>query len=114
MMIATPRILAAEYARIRRQIEPGDGRAPADQRGGKGKRPQSGGTPAQIVIQTAQGDTVVAAPALVMTEVGDRAEAAAVGHPSRPRRRAEAPEPAALAIVTMPIDDTNAVPIDSI
>jgi hypothetical protein len=50
----------------------------------------------------------------IMAETGDRAEVVVVGHPSRPRRRAEAPEPAALAIITVPIDDADAAPADRI
>lgn len=46
----------------------------------------------------------------VIVETGDGVEAAAIGRSSRPRRRAEAPEPAALTIVTVPIDGTDAVP----
>jgi len=69
LLIATPRILAAaEYARIRRQIEPGDGRGVDNQHAGRGRRPQSGGTPAHFVIQTVQGDTIVSAPAQAASE----------------------------------------------
>jgi hypothetical protein len=65
LLVATPRILAAaEYARIRRQIEPEGGMAPAAIKGGKGgKGSQNGGAQAPIVVQTAQGDMLVAAPA---------------------------------------------------
>lgn len=61
LLIATPRVLAAaEYARIRRQIEPEDGMAPATGKGGRGKGPQSSGV--AVVVTTAQGETVVASP----------------------------------------------------
>jgi hypothetical protein len=64
LLVATPRVLAAaEYARIRRQIEPDAAAGMGlrrDERGLKGGR-MGGGAP--IVMQTAQGDLVVAAPA---------------------------------------------------
>ncbi|MFL5801612.1 MAG: hypothetical protein ACJ8CR_07695 [Roseiflexaceae bacterium] len=59
LLVATPRVLAAaEYARIRRQIEPVGGGLGADGGRGRGR-----GEPAQpIVVQTAQGDDHIAAP----------------------------------------------------
>jgi hypothetical protein len=60
LLVATPRVLAAaEYARIRRQIEPEGGVAPVDHGKGKGRKQE----PAQpIVMHTRHGDMVVAAP----------------------------------------------------
>jgi hypothetical protein len=60
LLVATPRILAAaEYARIRRQIEPADGAV--------GAEPKGRGRPARveqpsIVVQTVHGEMLVAAP----------------------------------------------------
>jgi len=57
LLVATPRILAAaEYARIRRQIEPPDGLARADYKG-KGKYGRAE-QPA-IMVQTAHGEMVM-------------------------------------------------------
>jgi len=64
--------------------------------------------------QHAGEDANVAESVQIMAETGDRAEVVAVSHPSRPRRRTEAPDPAALAIVSMPSDGTDAVASDSI
>jgi hypothetical protein len=61
LLIATPRILAAaEYARIRRQIEP-EGRMMIDTSKGKGRGRAEPGQP--MVLQTAQGDLLIATPA---------------------------------------------------
>jgi hypothetical protein len=66
LLVATPRILAAaEYARIRRQIEPADAMLQANQKSrGKHVRVEQ---PA-IVVQTAHGDMLVAAPAQPASE----------------------------------------------
>ena len=59
LLIATPRILAAaEYARIRRQIEPQDRIVTSDT--GKGRGKGRGDIAQPIVIQTTQGDLVIA------------------------------------------------------
>ncbi len=61
LLVATPRILAAaEYARIRRQIEPADSALRADQ---KGKNRQGRVEQPPIVVQTVHGDMLVATPA---------------------------------------------------
>jgi hypothetical protein len=58
LLIATPRILAAaEYARIRRQIEPRDRIVTGDM--GKGRGKGRGDIAQPIVIQTTQGDLVI-------------------------------------------------------
>jgi hypothetical protein len=61
LLVATPRILAAaEYARIRRQIEPADGMQRVEQ---KGRGKYARGEQPAIVVQRSQGDLLVAAPA---------------------------------------------------
>jgi hypothetical protein len=67
LLIATPRILAAaEYARIRRQIEPRDRGMTGDM--GKGRGKGRGDTAQPSIIQTTQGDMVVAPPEQVAPE----------------------------------------------
>jgi hypothetical protein len=61
LLIATPRILAAaEYARIRRQIEPEGRTAMIDMIKGKGRGRGEPGQP--VVLQTAQGELLIATP----------------------------------------------------
>jgi hypothetical protein len=61
LLVATPRVLAAaEYARIRRQIEPEGGTFVADHGRGRGKAKHEMAQP--IVVQTQQGEVVVATP----------------------------------------------------
>jgi hypothetical protein len=61
LLVATPRILAAaEYARIRRQIEPEGRTAMIDSSKGKGRGRGEPGQP--MVLQTAQGKLLIATP----------------------------------------------------
>jgi hypothetical protein len=61
LLVATPRVLAAaEYARIRRQIEPTGSMVGTDHGRGRGKHRQDTAQP--IIVQTQHGDVLVAAP----------------------------------------------------